>query len=121
MSKRSFSPSRLYKVARTLVIIITLFSALLGFYGYYLEHATTRLADGFNTCDKEYDSILQNEERDSKVWNLEKNSKDKCIEEAIKNDDEFQTQTYTLIYISIFLPIFFFGSVRLYKYVFPLK
>lgn len=117
---RKFSPKKLYKLIKILVILITVVSLYLAYdYPKLANQASKESTKAYKICLDQYQSDLKN------IPNLAQGFEDNCIKLAsdswtqISKDDS--KNGVTALFIGILLPILFFGGTWLYKYLFPVK
>ena len=102
MTKRKFSGKRLYKVAKTLVLLISISFLIVGLIRWsgFASQSTT-LTQRWEACNNAIGSY-------------------DCP--SYLNQITTRENTIAILFaIGILLPIIFFGGTRLYKYIFPVE
>jgi len=143
MAKRQFSPERLWKVLRFLVIVISILSGVLAFWNYieykHYDGEKNRLYKvlhpdtGISTHRYH---LLKNKEKEGTVTENEKQLiKDyektyggidvddvrRRIDDSRFLSSEKRKGFILFFCILIFLPLIFFGGTWFYRYLFPIK
>lgn len=106
---RKFNSGRLYKVARTIIIILSVLGIIwFGYLKLNYENRVEEYGRNFTQCNINYFSDhLKREYVCQKQYN-----------EALYFYDNILTYSFCLGFI---LPIVFFGGAAIYKYIFPVK
>lgn len=106
---RKFSPPRLYKITKVFVIIVTVIAALIAAWEISID-----LNQSFENSKFSFEIQCQNT-GDPHIKEIYSG----CIQQM---DNIWQgaidLKNHSIL-VAIFLPIFFFGGTRLYKYLFP--
>lgn len=103
---RKFSAKRLYKLIKRVVIIATALSALILMLSIYMYN--TGAHDVYKTLINSCDSLAT---RDDYYY--------VCRMDAAKVYDFWSNALIKSLLITIMLPVTFFGSVSIYRYLFP--
>jgi hypothetical protein len=104
---RKFNTARAYKLAKKVVIGVTVITGLLGLYSLYMLESNSILHQWENYCSKHPDT----KELLAVGYS--------CMSTAFQVIDENTNLMYKSLGIAIFLPTIFFGGTALYKYLFP--
>ena len=114
---RKFDPRRLYKLVRTLVIIVGIIVGILAIMGYQDVKNATILKNGYALCNKLYPTYPGIFEQDRNTFDANL----KCVSDVSLESDQTNTETFELILFAILLPTIFFGGTLIYRYLFPIK
>src|SRR4030042_2624019 len=137
MAKRKFNATRLYRLFRFLVIVISILSGILAFFSYRnitdsdkevgrLSQESKILPRG-DTSDIRY-LLLVNKEREDRLTDSEKKEidlyrKKKAMEREIDYylsiSQRARNELPVFLSITVGLPIIFFGGVGIYSYLSP--
>ncbi len=117
--ERKFSPSRLYKFTKTIVIVVTVISALFAAWEIYQDSAHPFVDDKNyyeNICDQMHPqldnvSVAANESQ--------KADDENCIKKMDAIWDGAIDLKRNSILVAMFLPTIFFVGSWAYKYLFP--
>ena len=100
MNKRKFSPIRLYKLIKWIVIIVSTISLILAVVSYMdVEN---------NRTLHKWERVCQKESEDSD-----------CMLIGLSEVNDIREAMYKEFMIGIFLPTLFFGGGGLYRWLFP--
>lgn len=103
--KRSFSSSRLYKLLKVTVIVVSILSVLLVAISYEQLFSESRRNRWSEMCNAYTDVYTRGD-----CWRLE-----------AKESEGLRNTLSKSLKIMVLLPLFFFGGIALYKYLFPAK
>ena len=105
MTNRKLDASRLYKLARGIIVVLSIIFILWGSYAVYRTvYGDYKPIDAFSYCHNAYNDL---------------EAADTCSLYSFNDRREFENRGYMAIGLGIVLPIVFFGSVGLFKYLFP--
>jgi hypothetical protein len=108
-AKRKFQPSRLYKLIKRTVIVVTILSAITAIYMAYNVYADKQdeIKYGFEAirqCGSEYTSS---------------GDINNCFNSIMQPYNSNESIANDSLLITIFLPLIFFGGTGIYRYLFP--
>ncbi len=114
IENRKFSPQKLYKLARVVVIIICLGNiGLAYFFQNQVSYYSNKEIKDLESCKKQYPTVG---DADLKGWEfcitIDPNADQKSKQLSIDYE-------YDQIKLAILLPLLFFGGAWIYKYIFP--
>ncbi len=107
IGKRNFNGERLYKLTKWVVIVVSIIALFLAVSSYMDVVNNTTLHSWEDYCKQHPD--ISNDPLYS------------CMATGLIQVDWIQNAMYKEFVIGIFLPLVFFGSTGLYKYLFPKK